>query len=537
MDKRGLPLVNHLLQYTLRTVCAETEWVYAVFWRILPRKYPPPKWDTEGGFMDRSKGNKRNWILVWEDGFCDFQACSRAEKEPCSGNGTEKECGASLQPELFFKMSHEIYNYGEGLMGKVAVDNSHKWIFRDPPDHEISFLSPWQGSLDPHPRTWEAQFKAGIQTIAVVAVGEGLLQLGSTKKMMEDLNLVILLRRKFNYLQSIPGIFAPHPITELDISSICRSRDDNVLDEKLPCENGLWNTADAAFVHAVPTTNGRKPPFSAELGTQHSQLLGTKRPLEQSDFSIPLIYKIPSPFLVPQGGLLACDRSNVRSLLTPEIFPSFKTVSQDGHSHTPQNVTEPLSELIPSMSCLHALLSKLPSVTTSNSNFPFSSRSSISQCNLSSSTVPHGQHLCELSLIPSRSIALADAPLISLSALLPSTSAAPHAIPIFGFHPSVRMTTDIDNCSLIDHTASHSTLTKTVSESKAEDHHCAATAHKPTPDQDGSTLGHEEASCECKDKQQQELAGRILKTFDHILEFTQITSELARDAIPATPRS
>ncbi|BBN13081.1 hypothetical protein MPTK1_6g00620 [Marchantia polymorpha subsp. ruderalis] len=60
-------------------------------------------------------------------------------------------------------MSHEVYNYGEGLMGKVAADNSHKWVYREPLEHEISFLSPWHGSLDPHPRTWEAQFKAGIQ--------------------------------------------------------------------------------------------------------------------------------------------------------------------------------------------------------------------------------------------------------------------------------------------------------------------------------------------------------------------------------------
>lgn len=39
------------------------------------------------------------------------------------------------------------------LMGKVAADSSHKWVYREPVEHEISFLSPWQGSLDPvsHP--------------------------------------------------------------------------------------------------------------------------------------------------------------------------------------------------------------------------------------------------------------------------------------------------------------------------------------------------------------------------------------------------
>lgn len=39
-------------------------------------------------------------ILVWEDGFCDFCSCER------SGN----EFGA----DIFFKLTHEVYNFGEG---------------------------------------------------------------------------------------------------------------------------------------------------------------------------------------------------------------------------------------------------------------------------------------------------------------------------------------------------------------------------------------------------------------------------------------
>ncbi|XP_057820548.2 protein RICE SALT SENSITIVE 3 isoform X2 [Cryptomeria japonica] len=202
MEERGLPLAPHLLQHTLRTLCVDSNWVYAVFWRILPRSYPPPK------------------ILAWEDGFCDFGACARAamdSKARESDDGSRKsahrneDLGCGLQPDLFFKMSHEVYNFGEGLMGKVAADGSHKWIFGDPLDHEISFLSPWHNSIDPHPRTWEAQFKSGIQTIAVIAVREGLVQLGATKKVTEDLNFVVVLQRKFIYLQTIPGVFLPHP--------------------------------------------------------------------------------------------------------------------------------------------------------------------------------------------------------------------------------------------------------------------------------------------------------------------------------------
>jgi len=58
-------------------------------------------------------------ILVWEDGFCNF-AASTAEinSGDCPSSSVYGNCEfqhyQGLQPELFFKMSHEIYNYGEG---------------------------------------------------------------------------------------------------------------------------------------------------------------------------------------------------------------------------------------------------------------------------------------------------------------------------------------------------------------------------------------------------------------------------------------
>ncbi|XP_028053619.1 uncharacterized protein LOC114257985 [Camellia sinensis] len=65
------------------------------------------RWDYGGGALDRAKGNKRNWILVWEDGFSDFYKCEKA------GN-VKGRFGANV----FFKMSHEVYSYSEGMVGK-----------------------------------------------------------------------------------------------------------------------------------------------------------------------------------------------------------------------------------------------------------------------------------------------------------------------------------------------------------------------------------------------------------------------------------
>ncbi|XP_048541265.1 protein RICE SALT SENSITIVE 3 [Triticum urartu] len=232
MEEQLSPVaVTHLLQHTLRSLCTSdaSQWVYAVFWRILPRNYPPPKWDLPGVAYDRTRGNRRNWILAWEDGFCNFAATTSAaacgqegaggaaaayadcEAAAAAAQEAKQGLGLGLQPELFFKMSHDIYNYGEGLIGKVAADHSHKWIFKEPPEQEISLISSWSNPADSQPRTWEAQFQSGIQTIALIAVREGVVQLGSMKKVAEDLSYVVTLRRKFGYLESIPGVLLPHP--------------------------------------------------------------------------------------------------------------------------------------------------------------------------------------------------------------------------------------------------------------------------------------------------------------------------------------
>ncbi|KAF2587312.1 hypothetical protein F2Q70_00036348 [Brassica cretica] len=97
------------------------------------------------------------------------------------------------------------------LIGKVAADHSHKWIYKEPNDQEINFLSAWHNSADSYPRTWEAQFQSGIKTIALISVREGVVQLGSVHKVVEDLSNVVMLRKKLSYIESIPGVLLPHP--------------------------------------------------------------------------------------------------------------------------------------------------------------------------------------------------------------------------------------------------------------------------------------------------------------------------------------
>ncbi|KAI4339832.1 hypothetical protein MLD38_024731 [Melastoma candidum] len=148
------------------------------------------------GAVVRADGNKCNWILVWEVGFCDFYECERG-----AGGFNKGRFGL----DVFFKMAHEVYSYGEGVVGKVAADNGHKWVFRETlTDNDLNYISSWNAAAEPQPKAWEFQFYSGIETIAVILVREGIVQLGSLNKIAEDPDLLISIQRKFGYLQSIP---------------------------------------------------------------------------------------------------------------------------------------------------------------------------------------------------------------------------------------------------------------------------------------------------------------------------------------------
>ncbi|MFS7921480.1 putative transcription factor MYC/MYB [Helianthus anomalus] len=163
------------LHETLRNLCINSDWTYSVFWTIRPRP-----------------------MLMWEDGFC------RGRVEEMDG------CEDQVK-KSFSKMSIQLYNYGEGwvssLMGKVASDKCHKWVFKEPSESEQNISNYWQSSFDAIPPEWTEQFESGIQTIAVIQAGHGLLQLGSCKIIPEDLHFVLRMRHTFESLGYQSGFY------------------------------------------------------------------------------------------------------------------------------------------------------------------------------------------------------------------------------------------------------------------------------------------------------------------------------------------
>ncbi|KAJ0700837.1 putative transcription factor MYC/MYB, protein RICE SALT SENSITIVE 3 [Helianthus annuus] len=180
------------LHETLRNICFNSEWTYSVFWTIRPR----PR--VRGGNGCKVGDDVGSLMLMWEDGFCRERMMDCVE---------DMDAGEDLVRKAFSKMSIQLYNYGEGLMGKVASDKCHKWVFKEPTECDQSISNYWQSSFDALPTEWNEQFDSGIQTIAVIQAGHGLLQLGSCKIVPEDLHFVLRMRHTFESLGYQSGFY------------------------------------------------------------------------------------------------------------------------------------------------------------------------------------------------------------------------------------------------------------------------------------------------------------------------------------------
>ncbi|KAL8130534.1 hypothetical protein V2J09_019689 [Rumex salicifolius] len=179
------------LHEALRTVCLNSDWTYSVFWTIRPR----PR--VRGGNGCKVGDDNGSLMLMWEDGFCRGRV----------GDCIEEIDGEDPVLKSFRKMSIQLYNYGEGLMGKVASDKCHKWVFKEPSECEPNASNYWQSSFDALPSEWTDQFESGIQTIAVIQAAHGLLQLGSCKIIPEDLHFVLRMRHTFESLGYKSGFY------------------------------------------------------------------------------------------------------------------------------------------------------------------------------------------------------------------------------------------------------------------------------------------------------------------------------------------
>ncbi|ERN08039.1 transcription factor LHW isoform X1 [Amborella trichopoda] len=192
------------LRQLLKGFCHDSEWQYAVFWKLKHRS---------------------RMLLTWEDGYYNFP------KPPCNIQDTTTNAffnsigGADYSSDAIdgrvrhsvrdpigaavANMSYLVYALGEGIIGQVAFSGRHYWAFA-----EKVFNGEGNSQFVPeYPSEWQFQFAAGIKTIVLIpVVPHGVVQLGSLKLLMEDLKLVDHVKSSFNMLQNKAGAFFPDPV-------------------------------------------------------------------------------------------------------------------------------------------------------------------------------------------------------------------------------------------------------------------------------------------------------------------------------------
>ncbi|KAH7836489.1 hypothetical protein Vadar_002032 [Vaccinium darrowii] len=156
------------LHQVLRTLCFNTEWRYAVFWKLQCRA---------------------RLTLTWEDAF--YDKCEEHYPFPEIGSNLCDLHSHDPFGLAMVKMPNQVYSIGEGVIGQVAVSGKHMWIFAD--EHVVDSCSPFEHNDGCH-----AQFSAGIRTVVVVAVlPYGVIQLGSRNKIHENFEVVKYIRDSF----------------------------------------------------------------------------------------------------------------------------------------------------------------------------------------------------------------------------------------------------------------------------------------------------------------------------------------------------
>ncbi|XP_074316675.1 transcription factor EMB1444-like [Silene latifolia] len=172
-------MATHLHQL-LRSLCWNTEWNYAVFWKVK---------------------HLARMVLTWEDGYYNNQYKLDSSDSKSLGTSLDDlqygHFAKDFLGEAVAKMSYHVYSLGEGIVGQVAISGNHQWIFSG--EHAMnSYLSLELCN------GWQAQFAAGIKTIVVAAVAPyGVVQFGSLNKVNENLQFLAHIRDAFASLQGL----------------------------------------------------------------------------------------------------------------------------------------------------------------------------------------------------------------------------------------------------------------------------------------------------------------------------------------------
>ncbi|XP_024974035.1 transcription factor LHW-like isoform X2 [Cynara cardunculus var. scolymus] len=172
------------LRRFLQSLCDNSCWNYAVFWKLQQQSQMLLMW--EDGYFGTSKGQDSMGNMFAETNFSGLE-------ETTSFNTYNGTLGGDAVELAVAYMSTFQYALGDGVIGDVAYTGNCRWVFADSRSSEEFNTA----SIPEHADEWLFQFAAGVKTILLVPViPHGVLQLGSLEDLPEDAQMANYIREE-----------------------------------------------------------------------------------------------------------------------------------------------------------------------------------------------------------------------------------------------------------------------------------------------------------------------------------------------------
>ncbi|KAJ4952451.1 hypothetical protein NE237_029283 [Protea cynaroides] len=156
--------MNSRLKDELKSLCCNNGWSYGAFWRV---------------------NHRNSLMLTLEDAYYGEQMATGIDK-----------------------MLPQVHVLGEGIIGQAAFTGKHHWLFLDAcfgegnPSGYVASQDVFQDNSEFH-----HLLSSGIKTIAVISVApQGVVQFGSTEKILERSEFVDHTHSLFRQIESIDGL-------------------------------------------------------------------------------------------------------------------------------------------------------------------------------------------------------------------------------------------------------------------------------------------------------------------------------------------
>lgn len=175
------------LRMFLQSLCNNSCWNYAVFWRLQQQSQMLLTW--EDGYFGTMKVQDSMEDMFTETRFGNLEE---------TYNGT---LGGNAVELAVTYMSTFQYTLGDGVVGEVAYTGNNRWLFEG-----LESSGEFKIPITEHADEWLFQFAAGVKTILLVPViPYGVLQLGSLQHLLEDAQMANYIKNEFFTHQDFMG--------------------------------------------------------------------------------------------------------------------------------------------------------------------------------------------------------------------------------------------------------------------------------------------------------------------------------------------